>query len=175
MAISLIDCELVSLSDNDLICNFECDNIDLNDFFCNDALDYQKQLLGQTLFFRLKDTKEIVCAFTLSNDSIKMENLSGSEKKRIRKDIPHVKSMSSYPATLIGRFGVQTKFEGNGIGSQVMDFIKSICITEDANKCRFLLVDSYNTKEHWVFIVRMNLNCFFPMKKKKWSITKKKN
>ena len=28
-----------------------------------------------------------------------------------------------------------------------MDFIKSICITEDANKCRFLIVDAYNTDE----------------------------
>lgn len=31
--------------------------------------------------------------------------------------------------------------------STVMDFIKSVCITEDANKCRFLIVDAYNTEE----------------------------
>lgn len=52
--------------------------------------------------------------------------------------------MRSYPATLIGRLGVAAKFSGQGIGSQVLDFIKSLCIIEDANRCRFILVDSYN-------------------------------
>ena len=69
--------------------------------------------------------------------------------------------MKSYPATLIGRFGVPTKFEGNGIGSQVMDFIKSICITEDANKCRFLLVDSYNTKKALDFYKKNQFESLF--------------
>lgn len=145
MPILISNCELVQLSKDELICNFDCGNEDLNDFFYNDALNYHNQLLGRTLFFRKRVTLEIVCAFTLSNDSIKMNELPGSAKKRVKKGIPDVKSMNSYPATLIGRFGVPNSFAGSGIGSQVMDFIKSICLTEDANKCRFLLVDSYNT------------------------------
>ena len=142
----LEDCDLVSLSETDLICNFDCGNPDLNDFFCNDAIKYQDQLLGQTLFFKLKESKEIVGAFTLSNDSIKVSDLPGSRARKVRQEIPHAKSMNSYPATLIGRLGVAVKFAGHGIGGQVMDFIKSLCITEDANKCRFILVDSYNTE-----------------------------
>ena len=161
MPLLISDCELFTLSDNDLISNFECENSDLNDFFCNDALNYQKQLLGQTYFFKEKSTSEIVCAFTLSNDSIKMEALSGSTRKRVKSNIPHAKSMNSYPATLIGRFGVPTNFAGQGIGSQVMDFIKSICITENANKCRFILVDSYNTEKATKFYTRNEFKYLF--------------
>lgn len=46
------DCELIQLFASNLICNFECDNKNLNDFFFNDALDYENQLLGKTLFFK---------------------------------------------------------------------------------------------------------------------------
>jgi GNAT superfamily N-acetyltransferase len=142
----LDDCELVSLSEKELIKNFECQEEDLNEFFCKDALKHQKQLLGETLFFRHKEIGEIVCAFTLSNDSIKLDGLSGSIKKKVKKNIPHAKSRNAYPATLIGRFGVPKKFSGNGIGTQAMNFIKAKCIIENASKCRFILVDSYSTE-----------------------------
>lgn len=140
------DCDLCYLN-NGPISDFDCGNTDLTDFFCNDAVKYQKQLLGQTLFFRLKSSGKIVCAFTLSNDSIKVDDLPNNRKRKIHKNIPHIKNKKSYPATLIGRFGVSVDFKKQHIGSAVMDFIKSICVTEDANKCRFLIVDAYNTEE----------------------------
>ena len=145
------ECDLFPLTEEDPICDFDCgregNNADLTDFFCNDALDYQKQLLGQTLFFRLKDNGKIACAFTLSNDSIKVDDLPNNRKKKIGENIPYIKRKRSYPATLIGRFGVSVELRKKHIGSAVMDFIKTICITEDAHKCRFLIVDAYNTGE----------------------------
>lgn len=140
-------CDLILLSNSAAIHDFNCGNDDLNDFFCNDALLYQQELLGQTYFFQLHETQEIVAAFTISNDSIKVHDLPNSRGKKVRKDIPSEKRMRSYPATLIGRLGVAVKFAGQGIGTQVLDLIKSMCITEDANKCRFLLVDAYNTDQ----------------------------
>ena len=50
--------------------------------------------------------------------------------------------MSSYPATLIGRFDVPSKFKGNGIGFQIINFVKVIILTQDTHKCRFIIVDS---------------------------------
>ncbi len=161
MGILLQDCKLVLLSDLNLICNFECDNKDLNDFFCDDALDYQNQLLGQTSYFVEPENGEIVCAFTLSNDSIRLDKLPGSIKRRVRKDIPHAKSMSSYPATLIGRFGVPSKYKGIGIGSQVMNFIKSVTLTEEAFKSRFIIVDSYNNENALKFYQRNEFQYLF--------------
>ena len=143
--ISLRDhCSLFRLSTANPIENFICDNADLNDFFANDAIKYQQELLGETYFFKLNDTNDIVCAFTMSNDSIRTDDLPNSRKKKVRENIPHSKGMKSYPATLIGRLGVSKRYEGKGVGKQLMNFIKGLCLVEDGNRCRFLLVDAYN-------------------------------
>ncbi len=156
----LEDCVLHQLSKENPITDFICDNDDLNEFFCKDAIKYQEQLLGETFFYRLKETGEIVCAYTLSNDSIRVSELPGSRKKVVQKEIPHEKSMKSYPAVLIGRLGVAKKYEGQGIGTQLLKFIKGYVITEFGSKCRYLIVDSYNnekalglyTKNEFVFV-----------------------
>ena len=130
---------------------FDCDNNDLNDFFRNDAINYQAELLGKTYCFTLdEDPKIIVCAFTISNDSIKTFLLPNARKKKVIKDIPRQKQMKSYPAVLIGRLGVNKNYrnvagEIDRTGKQLMDFIKSWFI-DGANKtgCRFIVVDSYN-------------------------------
>lgn len=130
---------------------FDCDNSDLNDFFRNDALNYYSELLGKTYCFTLDENpKIIVCAFTISNDSIKTFLLPNARKKKVIKDIPRQKQMKSYPAVLIGRLGVNKNYrfikdETDRTGKQLMDFIKSWFI-DGANKtgCRFIVVDSYN-------------------------------
>jgi len=130
---------------------FDCDNPDLNDFFRNDALNYHSELLGKTYCFTLDENPEIiVCAFTISNDSIKTFHLPNPRKKKVIKDIPRQKQMKSYPAVLIGRLGVNKNYrfikdETDRTGKQLMDFIKSWFI-DGTNKtgCRFIVVDSYN-------------------------------
>ena len=131
---------------------FDCDNQDLNDFFQNDAINYSTELLGKSYCFTLDENPEIiVCAFTISNDSIKTTSLPNSRKKKVIKEIPRPKQMRSYPAVLIGRLGVHKNFrnlehEAQRIGDQLMDFIKSWFV-DGANKtgCRFIVVDAYNT------------------------------
>ena len=130
---------------------FDCDHSDLNDFFANDVLNYSLELLGKTYCFVLdNDPSVIVCAFTISNDSIKTTHLPNARKKKVTKVIPREKQMRSYPAVLIGRLGVHKNYrniegEEERTGKQLMDFIKSWFI-DGANKtgCRFIVVDSYN-------------------------------
>mgnify|MGYP001194494058 CR=1 FL=1 len=141
------DCSMHRLSSLNPIRDFICDNPDLNDFFANDAVKYQEELLGETFFFRHNESDDIVCAFTMSNDSIKTDDLPNSRKKKVKEHIPHAKGMKSYPATLIGRLGVAKNYEGNSIGKQLMNFIKGMCLIEEGNRCRFLLVDAYNTEK----------------------------
>ena len=68
-----------------------------------------------------------------------------ARRKRIGKDVPQQKRDMIYPAVLIGRLGVNSKFLHRHIGTELMDSIKSWFIDED-NKtgCRYLVVDAYN-------------------------------
>lgn len=127
---------------------FDCGLPDLNDFFKNDVQNYSNELLGKSYCFRLDENpKIIVCAFTISNDSIKTNFLPNNRRKKVSEIIPREKQFRSYPAVLIGRLGVNKSYKGNGLGKELMDFIKSWFI-ESNNKtgCRFVVVDSYNEK-----------------------------
>ena len=67
------------------------------------------------------------------------------DDRKLSHDIPREKRMRRYPAVLIGRLGINVDFCHQGIGSELLDFIKSWFIDEE-NKtgCRFLIVDAYN-------------------------------
>ena len=125
---------------------FDCGHSDLNEFFSTDCIAYSKELIGKSYCFKLDENPlVIVCAFTVSNDSIKVNSLPNSRKKKLVKSIPRQKHFSSYPAVLIGRLGVNQSFKGIGIGKELMDFIKSWFIdTNNKTGCRFLVVDAYN-------------------------------
>ena len=128
--------------------SFSCGDKDLNNFFFHDAFKYERQLLGKSYCFRLrKDNSVIVCAFTLSNSSIDTRNLPNNRKRKLTENIPYEKSLSSYPATLVGRLGVDKEFGGKGIGTELISFIKQWML-DPANKtaCRYLTVDAYNNE-----------------------------
>ncbi|MEY4804862.1 MAG: hypothetical protein RL331_1383 [Bacteroidota bacterium] len=126
--------------------DFDCGHVDLNDFFKTNSSAFSKQLLGKSYCFTSEESPpQIVCAFTISNDSIKVSELPNSRKKILNRHIPHLKHMRNYPAVLIGRLGVHKQFQGQNIGGQLLDFIKAWFI-DDNNKtgCRFIIVDAYN-------------------------------
>ena len=138
------DCEMVILSDENVISDFDCGDADLNDFFNSDALEYKRQMLSQTCFYRHKSSGEVVCTFSFSASSIKTADLPGSRRKKVKEHIPREKSLKSYPAILIGRLGVAAKFGGQGAGSQLIEAIKNFCLLNFPDFVRFLSVDAYN-------------------------------
>jgi len=130
---------------------FQCSNEDLNDFLKSDAINYSNKLLGTTYLF-VKDVveegqKDIVCFFTISNDAVNVKLMNnGAIKKLMKKlEIPSSKRMKGYPSVKIGRIGVDESYARNGIGSQILDFIKGWFL-DDENKtgCRMVTVDAYN-------------------------------
>jgi GNAT superfamily N-acetyltransferase len=128
--------------------NFSCGDKDLDDFFYHDAEKYERQLLGRSYCFRLKyDNSIIVCVFTLSNSSIDARNLPNNRRKKLTGNIPHEKSLNSYPATLIGRLGVDKEFSGKGIGTELIKIIKQlVLLSTNITVCRYLTVDAYNNE-----------------------------
>lgn len=95
--------------------------------------------------------------FTVSNDSIKTTFIPKKAVNKIERKIPGRKHLHTYPAVLIGRLGVNRKYQGRDyfIGQQIINYIK-IWFTDDDNKtgCRFLVVDAYNKEKVLSFYER---------------------
>jgi len=138
------DCKMFVLSEEHIISGFDCGNTDLNDFFNRDALLYKRQMLSQTCFFRHNSSGAVVCVFSFSASSIKTADLPGSRRKKVKELVPHEKSLKSYPGILIGRLGVSTQYSGQGVGMQLIGFIKDFCLSNFPDFVRYLLVDAYN-------------------------------
>lgn len=139
-------CSLYELTNPKELEGFTCGDQDLDDFFTNDSFNYAKQLLGKSYCYKLDDEpNSVVCAFTLSNASIRVDDLPNARRKKIESGIPHVKSLKDYPAVLVGRLAVSEDFRSKHIGSDVLEFIKYWFIDPN-NKtgCRFITVDAYN-------------------------------
>lgn len=125
---------------------FSCGYDDLDEYFLQDSPLWADQMYGKTYCFVLKDAPQtIVCAFSLSNETIRVDLLPNSQKKRFLKEIPKEKRMRRYPAVLIGRLGVDLQFSGKGIGTELMQILKFWFVEPD-NKAavRYLAVDALN-------------------------------
>ena len=143
---------------------FICDDADLCEFFAKDFIKYNQDLFGKTYCLTLdEDPTVIVCAFTIANDSIKAQLIPKPGRNRLSRKVPNQKrNLKSFPAVLIGRLGVSIDFEGNGLGRELMDFIKSWFI--DANNktgCRFLVVDSYNKERPIMYYTKNGFTFIF--------------
>ena len=125
---------------------FSCGYDDLDEYFLKDSPLWAEQMYGKTYCFVLKDDpKTIVCAFSLSNETIRVDLLPNSQKKRFLKEIPKEERMRRYPAVLIGRLGVDLHFSNKGIGTELMQILKFWFVEPD-NKAavRYLAVDALN-------------------------------
>lgn len=160
------NCYLSTLNDNNEMDLFHCGDADLDDFFHNDSIAYINQLLGKTYLYRLNTVpSNVVAAFTVSNASIRVDDLPNSRKKKLEHDIPHRKSCRNYPAVLIGRLGVDENFQSKHLGSEILTFLK-YWFVEPNNKtgCRFLLVDAYNSEHTIEFYQRNGFKLLFGTK-----------
>jgi hypothetical protein len=144
------DCQFTKL-DADILNNcdkFDCGVEDLNDFFENDAIAYENDLMGKTYcWLDRNDNRKIVAMITLANAGIHTTHLQNSAKRRLNKAVAYPKRGRTYPAVLIGRLGVNLEFQGScfRVGAQVMEFIKGwFRSSEVITGCRFVLVDAVN-------------------------------
>lgn len=152
-----------------ILCNcdsFDCGVDDLNDFFANDAITYERDLMGKTYcWLDNSDDRRIVAMITLANAGIQTTHLPNNPKRHLNKSIAYNKQGRTYPAVLIGRLGVDRAYQGTQfrIGAQIMDFIKDWFISAD-NKtgCRFILVDAVNNQHTLSYYERNGFKPLFP-------------
>ncbi|MCU7921542.1 MAG: GNAT family N-acetyltransferase [Candidatus Thiodiazotropha sp. (ex Dulcina madagascariensis)] len=135
--------KFVRLNPEDPRPKFDCNDEDLNDFFLTDSCTSGSELLSVT-YLAVNTKNEALAFFSVSNDSIKKENLSGSRFRRVTKKIPHEKRYSSMPAVKIGRLGTNVLLQRHGVGTELLDFIKYWFTHGNKTGCRFIIVDAYN-------------------------------
>ena len=88
--------------------------------------------------------------------------LPNARKKRVAKNVSYVKRDLIYPAVLIGRLGISTKYQKHHIGTELMNFIKSWFV-DSSNKtgCRYLIVDAYNSEIPLAFYKKNGFDFIF--------------
>ena len=156
---------------------FSCGNDDLDDFFRNDATRYAHYLMGKTYCFRLNtNPTKIVCAFTISNDSIRIYDLPRSRKDYMKSITHHEKPLKRYPGVLLGRLGVGNEFARRGIGSEVLDFIKGwFYSSNNKTGCRFVIVDAVNEPKVLAFYQKNGFQMLFSSERQELYYTVGKN
>lgn len=130
---------------------FSCGDSDLDDFFANEALLYDERLMGKTYcyvkeldFEQQGKDLEIVAAFTVANDSLRIYDLPNSRRKKMLKQTDG-KHLKRYPGVLLGRLGVNQNYQHNHYGSEILKEIKRwFCDAENKTGCRFVIVDALN-------------------------------
>ncbi|MBF0518664.1 MAG: GNAT family N-acetyltransferase [Nitrospirae bacterium] len=120
---------------------FDCGDTDINEFFLKDAVDYLRQLLAITYFFENQD--RTIVFFSVLNDRISDYDSDKGIFRKIKGKIPHKKHRRSYPAVKVGRFGVDHQFHKQGVGTEVMRFIKQFFISSNMTGCRYITIDAY--------------------------------
>lgn len=123
---------------------FNCDNSDLNAFLFDDAKEHLQELLAVT--YLLENDRETVAYFSVLNDSIREIDTSKSRYKKILGLIPYPlrKRYKSHPSVKVGRFAVNKNYQSQGIGSELIDYIKGYFLDNNKTGCRFITVDALN-------------------------------
>jgi hypothetical protein len=113
---------------------------DLNDFIQHHALKEQERMLSKTYLF-IYD--EIIIGFiTLSVDSVRVPYL--------RKEDFEIGTYYNLPCILIGRLAVDSAYEGQDVGTYILNWAVGLVTTEICGRvgCRYITVDPIVTPEY---------------------------
>lgn len=134
------DIRVIRLSEEYTFKAFDCGEDDLNNFLLEDAKAYAKRLVSVT--YIMENDNEIIAYFSLSNDKIAIPDSDKATWRKIKKLFPHSKHRSDYPAVKIGRLGVNSKYQGAHIGTDILNFVKTMFLTNNRTGCSFVTVDA---------------------------------
>ena len=67
--------------------HFSCGIDDLDEYFQKDAIGYTQRMVSRSYAFRPKSNlQQIACAFSVSNDSLRMTDLSNRKQETFREE-----------------------------------------------------------------------------------------
>lgn len=140
----LSDFTFSSLSNDDILDSFDCEDNEINEFLIEDSKNFQSEKITNTYLF--KESHKIAAIFSISNDCLNDLGYENSIWNKLHRKIklPNEKRIRQYPAVKIARLGIDKKFKGNGLSHQLLDFIKGWTFIEHKPACRLLILDAYN-------------------------------
>lgn len=144
---ALKDFKFYKLEQDTEIKPFKCSDEDLNGFLLEDAKNYMQEMLAFTYILEDVQCAKTVAYFSLLNDRISFnaEAMQKTAWNRINRKIPNGKRRGHYPALKIGRLAVSEEYAGQGVGGDILEFIKYMIANERKYGCRFLTLDAYRS------------------------------
>ncbi len=140
----LADFDFVQLTPDTTLLPFVSEDEDLNNFLMEDAKNYSADLMAVTYLFIDRQKQQTVAYFSLLNDKVAYDPQQKGFWNRINRHIPNNKRRRSYPSAKIGRLAVAKEYANEGIGSQIIEYVKYFMVTEPKLGCRFITVDAYS-------------------------------
>ena len=127
---------------------------DIDDFINNDAQRHHERKMAVTYTLQLEGDSSIFAFFSLQNDSIKISEYD---------DFPY----KTFPAVKIGRIGVAKDYQGQGIGSMLLDMVAELMCIDNRTGCRFITLDAYNRENVISFYEKNGFQRLLPEEKTK--------
>jgi GNAT superfamily N-acetyltransferase len=157
MSVDLSQYSLFRLTPEYKIKDFNCNDTDLNEYFHQDAINYTNQLMAVTYVLENKD--KTIGFFSVANDKIQIID-NKSVWNRLNRKVSNEKRRTSYPAVKVGRLGIDEKFQGKGVGTMLIRFIKEFFLLGNKTGCRFITVDAYNNPQTIEFYKKNGFDFF---------------
>ncbi len=92
------------------------------------------------------ENSKVAGFFSVSNDSISRK-VDGTAYNRASRNVPNTKRFKTLPAVKIGRLAVHKDWQGKGLGSFLLNYIKYWFTNDNKTGCRFIVVDAMNVAE----------------------------
>ena len=121
---------LYEINDKMKIDEFHCENEEVNTFFCESALEFNKNNISRVYVAINKDTKDIVGFITLSAFLLRL----GAKAKY---------GISRVPSILLGRLAVSNNYRNQKLGEFLVELALGIC--DEVQKligCRLLVAEA---------------------------------
>ena len=118
---------------------FSCDDEEINSFYKQDIIPHAKSLISVSYLFETGG--KVLGFYCVSNDRV------DAKFSKIKYIVPYGKLYGGAPAVKIGRLGVSSEFERQGVGSDILNFIKYSFSNNNKTGCRFIVVDAANMRK----------------------------
>lgn len=140
---SLSSFEFIPLTEGLELLPFNCKDEDLNNFLFDDAKHYLAELMAVTYLFIDPANQRTVAYFSLLNDKVSYDPEEHSFWNKLNRRISNRKRRRNYPSVKIGRLAVSQDYAGQGVGREILNFIKHAFTNGNRTGCRFITVDAY--------------------------------